>query len=308
MKAIYFNGVEPIYKDVPIPKIAENESLVKILMAGVCNTDKEILKGYKQNFKQIMGHEFVGIVEKSNNKDLIGKRVVGELNEGCKNCEYCKQNLQKHCVNRKVIGIHNKDGCFSEYISINTELLHIVPTNVTTNNAIFTEPLAAAIEILEQVKISPSSKVAIIGDGRLSYMIASVLHLLGTSLTIIGKHNEKLELFKKFGQITQKTSNTFDVVIEACGSESGFFLAQRLVKNRGIIVLKSTYAGNLTINMSNIVVNEITVVGSRCGPFEPALNLMSKNLVTFSTPTYFKLYDFKKAFATNCFKAVFDFT
>lgn len=288
-----------------MPKLKKGDSLIKVRLAGVCNTDKEILRGYRPDFKGVLGHEFVGEVIESDDLELVGKLVVGELNEGCQACEYCNKGLEKHCESRRVLGIHGKDGCFSEYINIRTDLLHIIPDTLDINTAIFVEPLAAACEIAEQVHFSPDSKVAIIGDGRLSYMIAGVIALYGVDLSIIGRHDDKLREFEKFGKIMKNTSRKYDIVIDATGHSSGLEAAAGIVKNKGTIIVKSTYAGNTSINMSYFVVNEITIKGSRCGPFEPAIRLLNKGLISLPEIELYSLEDFERAFSSKAFKVGF---
>ena len=307
MKALYYEKEAKYLEDYDLPVPGPNESLVKILISAVCNTDKEILKGYKPDFHGVLGHEFVGVVIESNEKAFIGKRVVGELNEGCGECIYCKTGRQSHCINRRVIGMVNKDGCFAEYMTIHTELLHVVPDEIPTEVAVFTEPLAAALEIMEQAHIKPSQNVAIIGDGRLAYMIAQVVSLVGVDLTVIGRHEDKLVNFCKFAKTMTDSDETYEVVIDATGSSSGILLAQKLVRKKGLIVLKSTYAGKIEIDMSNFVVNEITIKGSRCGPFKPALQLLKSRLVTLPPIELYELKDFEKAFHSKAFKAGFIF-
>lgn len=305
MKALYFNKEAMFIENYEKPIPDSKESLVKIVLCAICNTDKEILKGYKPDFSGILGHEFVGIVEDSNNLDLIGKRVVGELNAGCGDCLYCSSGREKHCINRKVIGITKKDGCFAEYMTIDTNLLHVVPDEIPTDIAIFTEPLAAALEIMDSVHIKPSQSVAVIGDGRLAYMIAQVVSLTGADLTVVGRHEDKLENFRTFAKVALDTDETYEVVIDATGSPTGILTASRLVRKKGIIVLKSTYAGEVQIDMSYFVVNEITIMGSRCGPFEPALQLLKRGLVTLPPIQVYDLKDYKNAFDSKEFKAGF---
>ena len=320
MKALYFDGEKAVYReDMPMPLCEPGESLIKILIANICSTDKEILKGYRPDFKGIMGHEFVGEVVESPDTSLIGKIVVGEINEGCGHCIYCRTGREKHCLSRKTPGM-SKDGCFAEYMSLGTHLLHIVPEGLGPEQAVFTEPLAAAAEITKQVHIDPSLNCAVIGDGRLAYMIAQVLALTGISLTVIGKHSEKLKMFEPFAQ-TKLISDYYDgenyrdltaeecfeYVAEASGNESGIHLAIHIVRKMGTIILKSTYAGNASLNMSLIPVNEITVVGSRCGPFEPALKLLKEGKVSFPHIDLYNLKDFNDAFSSHAFKAGFSF-
>lgn len=306
MKGIYFDGTRAIFRDdLPIPVPMETQSLIRIIYAGVCNTDREVLRGYRPDFKGVMGHEFVGIVEASDNLGWIGKRVVGELNAGCGHCIYCRTGREKHCVERKVIGMEGKDGCFGEYMTLETHLLHEIPDGLPLDVALLTEPLAAALEIPKQVHLDPETSVAVIGDGRLAYQIASVLHLQGVDLTVIGKHPEKLVQFEAFGKTVTETTDTYEVVVEATGSPSGLDLASRIVRKQGTIVLKSTYAGTTSVDMSYFVVNEITLKGSRCGPFEPALRLLGKGLVKLPPVEFYELQDFEAAFASRAFKAGF---
>jgi len=266
MKALYFNGSEAVYlTDYEKPELTPGHSVIRVLMSAICNTDREVMRGYRPNFRGVLGHEFVGIVEDSEDQNLIGKRVVGELNEGCGDCIYCNSGREKHCLTRKVIGMEGLDGTFAEYVVLANHLIHVVPDSLPTEKAIYTEPLAAALEITNQLHLRPEDNVAIIGDGRLAYMIAQVVSLYGVDLTIIGKHPEKLELFKRLGKVEHQEGQTYEIVIDATGSPSGIELAKNIVRKRGTIVLKSTYAGTLDLDMSYFVVNEITIKGSRCG-------------------------------------------
>ncbi|KAK8881295.1 hypothetical protein M9Y10_004030 [Tritrichomonas musculus] len=317
MKGIYFDGKSASYReDIPIPTPGEDESLVRVSYANVCSTDKEILRGYCPNFTGVMGHEFSGIVEKSSLPELVGKEVVGEINDGCCKCFYCLKGLEKHCPYRKTIGIGGKDGCFSQYITVSNHCLHVLPKGLTLKEAVFCEPLAAAIEIVSQLHVSPEMKIAVIGDGRLAFMITQILALQGGCVTVFGKHEEKLLSFEKYAKTIQIESikekvihpidDTFDIVVESCGNPSGLELACKIIRCRGTIVLKSTYAGKCDVNMSFFVVNEITLVGSRCGPFEPALNLLARHLINLPEPELYQLKDFEKAFTSSAFKAGFD--
>ena len=306
MKALVFNGKDICYtEDYPRPLPQKTESLVKIHLAAICNTDKEILRGYRPDFKGIMGHEFVGEVVESPDRHLIGKRVVGELNAGCGHCIYCTTGREKHCNDRRVIGMEKKDGCFGEYMSIETHLLHEVPDALKDEEAIFTEPLAAAVEILSQIHIKPEQNVAVLGDGRLAYMIAQVISLTGVDLTIVGKHSEKLKKFEKLGTTCKDTGETFEIVIDATGSPTGIESAQKLVRNQGTIVQKSTYAGKAEVDLSLFAVHEVTLKGSRCGPFKPALNLLSRGYVSFPEIELYSLENYKAAFESKAFKVGF---
>ena len=318
MKAVYFDGKKATYReDLPVPRCEKGQSLIRILLADICSTDREILKGYRPDFRGIMGHEFVGEVIESPDDALMGKIVVGELNEGCGSCIYCRTGREKHCLSRKVIGM-SKDGCFAEYMTLATHLIHPIPEGLAPEQAIFTEPLAAAVEITKQVHIDPSMNAAVIGDGRLAYMIAQVLALTGIPLTVIGKHPEKLKRFEPFANTallqdyydggiyrSLTADECFEYVVEASGNESGIRLALNLVRKMGTIILKSTYAGTTDLDLSLIPVNEITIVGSRCGPFEPALKLLREGKVSFPDVELYDLKDFEKAFSSPAFKAGF---
>ena len=309
MKAVYYDGKDAFYReDYPVPKAGEQESLVQILLSAVCNTDKEVLKGYKPDFTGVMGHEFVGKVITSSDPSLVGKRVVGELNEECGHCIYCKTGRPHHCSNRRVIGLSGRDGCFAEYMTIATRLLHVVPDSLPTQIAIFTEPLAAALEILNQVHVRPDLNAAVIGDGRLALFVAQALALNGIDLTVIGRHPEKLENFSHFARtVTQGEKEGYELVVDATGSPSGLADAMNYVRKKGTIVIKSTYAGNASINMSQAVVNELTIVGSRCGPFEPALKLLETGRVQLPPIQLYDLEEFREAVSAPAFKAVFSF-
>lgn len=306
MKALYYDGEKPVYREdykKPVPDAGH--SLIRVSLSAICNTDREVIRGYRPSFRGILGHEFVGVVEESDEKSLIGKRVVGELNEGCGTCLYCKSGREKHCPDRKVIGMEGLDGTFAEYVVLANHLIHIVPDDVPDEKAIFTEPLAAALEIPNQIHIRPEYHVAVIGDGRLALMITQVLSLYGVDLTVIGKHPDKLVYFEKYAKAVLKPQDTYDVVIDASGTPSGIELAKEIVRKQGIIVLKSTYAGSANIDLSYFVVNEITIMGSRCGPFEPALSLLSKNLVDFPPIELWSLSEYEKAFSSSAFKSGF---
>ena len=309
MKGIYFNGSDAVYReDLPMPVRGEKESLVKILLCAVCNTDKEVRKGYRPDFRGILGHEFVGEVIESSDETLVGKRVVGELNAACGECIYCKTGRPSHCNERRVLGMKNKDGAFAEYMTIDTNLLHVVPEELPTEIAIFTEPLAAAFEILTQVHVSPNKNAAVLGDGRLALFVAQVLAQTGIDLTVIGKHEDKLELFKPFAKVTTGGEvEGYEYVAECTGSPSGLQKAMDLVRKKGTIILKSTYAGTIDLNMSMMVVNEVSIVGSRCGPFEPALKMLKEGKVTLPPIELYECKDFEKAFESRALKAGISF-
>lgn len=306
MRGIYYNGSTAVYReDLPKPVPGEGQSLIRILLSAVCSTDKEILKGYRPDFKGIMGHEFVGVVDESDDAELVGKRIVGEINQVCGKCLYCRSGRPHHCAHRTTPGL-SVDGCFGEYMVLKTENLHVVPDSLPTEIAVFTEPLAAAFEILEQVDIAPGTPVGVLGDGRLALCIANVMHMIGADVTVIGKHEEKLELFKHIANTTmQADPESFEVVVEATGSKDGIATALTIVRKAATIVLKSTYADMASLNLSLVPVNEITIVGSRCGPFEPALKALTEGKIVLPPIEKYDLKDFEKAFGSSAFKAGF---
>ncbi|MDE7353934.1 MAG: alcohol dehydrogenase catalytic domain-containing protein [Acetatifactor sp.] len=306
MKGIYFDGKRALYReDLPRPVPGEGESLVRILTAAVCNTDKEILRGYRPDFQGVMGHEFAGVVEASPEASLVGKQVVGELNAVCGTCIYCRTGRPTHCSSRRVLGMHGKDGCFGEYMTIDTSLLHVIPQGLPAERAVYTEPLAAAFEIMTQVSLE-GKNVAVLGDGRLAYCVVQAMRAAGKRVTVIGKHPEKLELFKPFSDTTlEREKEGYEIVVEATGSPSGIRQALELVRKKGTIVLKSTYAGEVSLPFSQIAVNEITIVGSRCGPFAPALEALASGRAQFPEITLFSLKEYEEAFAFEGFKAGF---
>ena len=267
--------------------VADGEAVVRVLKSGICGTDLELVKGYS-GFRGTPGHEFVGQVEQSPDRpELIGKRVVGEINAGCGVCALCKSGDSRHCQDRAVLGILGRDGAHSEFLRLPSRNLFVVPDRITNDAAVFIEPLAAAIGINECVDIKDSEKVAVIGDGKLGILCARAIESGGKakSVCLIGKHNEKLKLASDSGietlQIRESDAlaHQFDIVVEASGSESGFASALELVKPRGRIVLKSTYHGLARWDASRVVVNEITVIGSRCGRFQPAIDALASNQI-----------------------------
>jgi threonine dehydrogenase-like Zn-dependent dehydrogenase len=275
MKALRFESGALKLAEIPLQRLP-GEALVRVALAGICSTDLHITRGYAA-FSGTLGHEFVGVVEESPDTSQIGRRIVGEINAGCGECDLCRSGDSRHCLRRTVLGIHGRDGAFAEFLSLPPVNLLPVPDAVSDRQAVFTEPLAAAFEILAQVKIGPADRIAVIGDGKLGQLIARVLTGASSHLILIGKHDEKLELARTAGveavnvASLQAGDAAFDVVVEASGSPSGLKLAQQLVRARGTIVLKSTFRGQSAIETSAIVVNEVTLVGSRCGRFAPAL-------------------------------------
>ena len=310
MKALVYDNELKLDKNYPNPTVKDNEVLIKTSMVGICNTDYEITQGY-MGYKGVIGHEFVGVVcevGKNVDKNLLNKRVVGEINCACNDCSWCHQGLQRHCPNRSTLGIWQKDGCFSEYFTLPKENVIEISENIDDTTATFTEPLAAAYEILEQIHIKPDAKVAILGDGKLGLCISLVFNALNIDYIHIGKHEEKLAISKNLGaktmllsEIKEKDKKSFDVVVEATGSTGGFETSASLVKPRGTLVLKSTIVAREGLNLASIVVDEINIVGSRCGQFKPILRLLEKGKIDVK-PLVSAVYgvdEFEKAFEEN---------
>jgi threonine dehydrogenase-like Zn-dependent dehydrogenase len=292
MRALYWDGRElTLQSAYGVPRSDPRHALIKVHLAGVCSTDLQIFNGY-MGFKGVPGHEFVGSVVEGPS-EFVGKRVVGEINFGCGQCDACRRDLSRHCPNRSVMGIVNADGAFAEYVSVPVENLHLVSDNISDEEAVFTEPLAAAFEILTQIQLDPGDDVLVLGDGKLGNLCAQVLRLTGAKITALGKHADKLALIKKAGVRTillnDWQAKLFDVVVEATGSASGFELALSAVRPRGTLVLKSTIAGNHQTSLAPVVINEINVIGSRCGPFSDALAALAVKQIAV-TPLIEKVY------------------
>ena len=266
----------------PVPQPAPDEALIRVRLAGVCATDIELMHGYKGGFVGVLGHEFVGeVVAATADPAWVGRRVVGEINVGCGECSLCRRGLGKHCRQRTSLGIIGRDGVFAEYTTLPIANLHEVPPTLADEQAVFTEPLAAAFEMLEQVSVTSGQRVYVLGDGRLGLLCSLVLAQTGCDLTVIRRHAAKLALLAERGLRTViATPETLaalgrtpaDIVVEATGAQDGFNDALRLVRPLGTLLLKSTYADTLdSFDLSQLVVDEITIVGSRCGPFPAAL-------------------------------------
>ncbi len=290
MKAVVFNKELKLVKNYKKPVPQKGEALIRVSLGGICNTDYEITKGY-MGYVGVLGHEAVGIVEEINDPDqsLLGKRVVSEISYGCKktDCPYCAEKLYRHCPERHTLGIWRKDGCFAEYFTMPLEVLFEVPDNVPDEQAVFVEPLAAACEITEQLHIKPFEKVVVLGDGKLGLITALTLNAQNIDVILIGKHQNKLDIAKNQGVETHLLNDftiekKYDVVVEATGSISGFETALALTKPRGTLVLKSTVAASKEFNLAPIVIDEITVLGSRCGQFGAALRLLKSEKIDFS--------------------------
>ncbi|HEV2581741.1 MAG TPA: alcohol dehydrogenase catalytic domain-containing protein, partial [Ktedonobacteraceae bacterium] len=284
---IYANGSLHLDRDFPHPSPVPGEALIRVTMAGICNTDIEITRGYL-DFQGIPGHEFVGTVEElygaiaqKSHKRLIGKRVVGEINAACHrtDCYYCSRAMPTHCPNRTTLGIVRRNGAFADYLMLPVENLHVVPDNVSDEEAVFVEPLAANFEILERAHVRPTDLVIVLGDGKMGQLAARVMALSGCDVRMVGKHREKMALVEPLGITTHLLAEAehiladmgrrVDMVIECTGSASGLELALRLARPRGTVILKSTVADKSTLALAPIVIDEIRVQGSRCGPFQP---------------------------------------
>ena len=282
MRAIVFDDKLEFRTDYPIPERGENEALIRVTHAGICNTDIEITKGYMK-FHGILGHEFVGVIEQCDKKNAIGNRVVGEINLGCGVCSFCRNNNSSHCPHRSVLGIKDKNGVFADYITLPLANLHTVPDHISDEEAVFTEPLAAAFEIFEQVNIKSSDRVCVLGDGKLGLLVSQALAASNCDLTVIGHYNEKLAILGKLGIKTILSSSYeeqgFDIVVECTGSRSGIDTAMNIVRPKGQIILKTTVAEKDSFDLNHIVINEISLIGSRCGPFKPAIQAIKSGAV-----------------------------
>jgi 2-desacetyl-2-hydroxyethyl bacteriochlorophyllide A dehydrogenase len=264
--------------DVPPPSPPPGEALVLVTLAGVCNTDLELVKGYYP-FTGVPGHEFVGEVVSAAAAEWVGRRVVGEINASCGACATCRAGRRTHCPARTVLGIKGRHGSMAELLTLPIENLHAVPDAVSDEVAVFTEPVAAALEVQQQVAIDAGARVVVVGDGKLGQLVARTLALAGHRPTVVGRHPRKLALLSRLGIATAAAADLppreADVVVECTGKPDGLALARAAVRPRGTIVLKSTYHGEVPVNLSGIVVDEVTLVGSRCGPFGPALELLA---------------------------------
>jgi threonine dehydrogenase-like Zn-dependent dehydrogenase len=284
VRALVFDQTLSLRPRHPEPPAANGDSVLRVLQAGICATDLEIVKGY-MGFRGVLGHEFVAEVVASPNKDLVGQRVVGEINVVCGRCDLCLSGLSSHCRNRSVVGILNHDGAFADALRLPASNLHVLPRTVDNDAAVFVEPLAAAFQVVKQVPSLDAKKwVTVLGDGRLGLLVAQVLRDAGCPVRVIGKHPDKLALCEKWsirsrplGDIAPRHDQ--DVVVDCTGSAAGFELAMQMVRPRGTIVLKSTAAAGKALNLAPLVIDEINVVGSRCGPFREAIRALSEKRI-----------------------------
>lgn len=282
MRALIYDGQLRLADDYPQPVAARGEALLQVRLAGICNTDLEITRGY-MGFRGVLGHEFVGVVESCADPRWVGQRVVGEINCYCGVCPTCLAANPTHCPQRTTLGIAGRDGALADYCVLPFRNLHRVPDHVSDAEAVFAEPLAAALEILEQVHIRPTQRVIVLGDGKLGLLVAQVMRLSGCDLLVVGRHEDKLAILEQQGIRTrlasEETKLSADVVIDCTGQAEGFASARAMVRPGGTLVLKSTFQGQNEVNLTSMVVDEVTLIGSRCGPFSPALRLLAMGLV-----------------------------
>ncbi len=277
MSAAVFGGALAYVRDYPVPEVKPGWARIRVQVAGICKTDMEIMKGYL-GFTGILGHEFVGVVDRCEDRALIGKRVVGDINAACGHCAWCARGLGRHCPQRTTLGIANLNGCMAEFCILPRENLLVVPEQMPAERAVLTEPLAAACEILEQLSIEKTDRIVVLGDGRLGVLCAWALATAAPDVTIIGHHPAKLSLARWRGITTllgdDQVMPGADIVVEATGTSQGISRAMKLCRPRGTIVLKSTVAIPGDVNLAPVVINEQTIVGSRCGRFPAALAMM----------------------------------
>lgn len=309
MRALHLTDHGPeLRTDSPVPKPSRGEVLVRVHLAGVCATDLQLLQGYKDDFRGVLGHEFVGtVVAAPGAEEWLGRRVTGEINWACGACSLCRRGIGKHCANRRVLGMQGWDGAFADYLLAPVTNLHPVPPSLADDRAVFTEPLAAALQVLEQVHLTPDSRVYVLGDGRLGNLVAQAAARTGCDLTVVGRHPQKLINLQRLGINTTVADNDADriglqaqpadVVVECTGTPTGVLSACSLVRPAGTIVLKSTVAEPLKqIDLSGAVVSEIQILGSRCGPFAPALRLLDAGAIV-TDPLIHARYSLDKAVA-----------
>lgn len=308
MDALIFDEALRLERAYPAPARRPGEALIRPRLVGICNTDIEITRGY-MGFRGVLGHEFVGIVVESDDPFWVGERVVGEINAACFDCPTCWRGDVSHCPTRTTLGIDRRDGAMAEAFTLPEACLHAVPASIPDEAAVFVEPLAAALQILQQLHLRPTESVAVVGDGKLGSLIAQVLRLPGCAVTLVGRHPERWELFERQGIHCYQSAESdarlpaaaFDVVVDCTGQPGGLATARRLVRPRGRLVLKSTFHAPTSLNLTMAVVDEVHLIGSRCGPFAPALRLLERGLVATEPliSAYFPLADGLAAFAAT---------
>lgn len=314
MRAITLQGTVLQFRDdLPEPTPNVDEVVVDVVQAGICETDLQLAKGY-MGFSGVLGHEFVGVATTGS---LAGRRVVGEINCSCRNCPRCYSGLRNHCGRRTVIGIDRHDGAFAEHLTVPEQNLHVIPDSVADDEAVFVEPLAAALQIGEQVSLNSSDCVAVLGDGRMGYLCAQAIRRTAPEVTVVSKHREKAARFESQGFRTlalesEESDQVFDVVVDCTGSASGLPLALRLIRPRGTIIMKTTVAAEHRLSLAAVVIDEISIIGSRCGPFDKAIQALQdksidvSNLITHRYPLDLVHDAMKSAISPTAFKVVFD--
>jgi threonine dehydrogenase-like Zn-dependent dehydrogenase len=302
MQALFLDNSSVIFlNDYPKPSVGKEQAIIRVIYAGICSTDLELVKGYA-GFRGVPGHEFVGVIEQAEDINRIGQRVVGEINLGCGACAVCLGHGSAHCPQRTVLGIIEKDGAFADYLAMPIENLYQVPGTIEDRVAVFTEPLAAALRIREQVIVPPSEPIAVVGPGKLGLLIGQVMALTGTEVIMLGRRPESLDFAEGLGLkadlVDAAENNSFGFVIEATGNEAGLANSLRIVKPQGTLVMKSTFSGLANVDLTKLVVGELRVIGSRCGPFEPALRLLSRGVIEVASmiEAEYSLEDGVKAF------------
>ncbi len=302
MHGLWFEDQRLSYReDLPRPEPGPDEALLRVLTAGICRTDLELLRGY-QDFRGIPGHELVAVVEQGPD-ELLGARVVSEINIGCGLCPSCRKGLAGHCSHRQALGIRGRNGACTQWCTVPVANLHVVPGQITNDEAVHVEPLAAALRIQEQVPVGAEDRVLVVGDGKVGQLVARSLALTGCQLLVVGHHQHKLAMLAALGIATCHSAvpdaASFDVAVECTGNPDGFASAQHALRPRGTLVLKSTYAGRLTCDAAALVVNEISVIGSRCGPFKLALELLAAGRIDLTglIDHHYPLADGEQAFA-----------
>jgi alcohol dehydrogenase len=302
MLAVHLENGTVSVRDAPVPERPPGFALLRLLTAGICNTDLELQRGYYA-FHGTPGHEFVAEVVAADGADLVGRRVVGEINLACGNCDWCRRSLGRHCPRRTVLGIVRHPGAFAEFLVLPEANLHVIPDDLPNDRAVFAEPLAAACEILDQVSIPCGAPIAVLGDGKLGLLVATLLHAHGYSVCQFGRHAEKLKIAQAAG-VQAEVAETlpaaaFDWVVDASGSPEGLRAAVSMTRPRGTLILKSTVHGAVPVDTAPIIVNEITLVGSRCGRFDAALPLLERGLIPVESMIAgrYRLADAPRAFA-----------
>jgi len=313
MKAVVIRRKKITVEEIPPPAPAEGEALIRVLKAGICRTDLELLEGY-MGFQGVPGHEFVGRVEEAVDGRWVGARVVGEINIPCRRCPVCRAGRPKHCPSRKVLGISGKQGIFAEYAALPLENLHLVPPELSDTEAVFVEPLAAALDVLDKVEVDAEEDVLVLGDGKLGLLVAQALAAQGSRVTCRGRHARKLSLLEEQGVRTtleKAPRRAFDLVVEATGTPSGIEDALQSVRAGGKVAVKSTFHGKAEIDLSSLVVDEIRLIGSRCGPFPRALSMLKDRSVRVGKMVdgEYSLAEARKAFEhaarPGCMKILF---